>query len=171
MFRDIVMLIRDTGMRNKKELYQIQIENIDWKNRLLFLPESKSEEGRRAVVLTDRAFGILERRCRDEKGLLKKKGWVFPARKKTATNPFLTSIDKHYGEARARAGLPFDLKLYCGRHDYGTIVYQKTGNLALVMKAMGHKDVKSAMQYQHPELDLVRTVLNQENRPLAPNNG
>jgi hypothetical protein len=26
---------------------------------------------------------------------------------------------------------------------------------------MGHKDVKTAMQYQHPELDIVRTALNQ----------
>ena len=26
---------------------------------------------------------------------------------------------------------------------------------------MGHKDVKTAMQYQHPELEIVRAALNQ----------
>ena len=27
------------------------------------------------------------------------------------------------------------------------------------MKTMGHKDVKTAMQYQHPELEIVRAAL------------
>ena len=29
------------------------------------------------------------------------------------------------------------------------------------MKVMGHKDVKTAMKYQHPEIDIVRAALNQ----------
>jgi len=171
LFKDVVMLVRDSGMRNGKELYRIQIENIDWKNRAIYLPDSKSEEGRRLVPMTERAYEILQRRCRDKRGVLKHRGWVFPARRKTAKNPYLTSIHKHFEEAREKAGLPKDLVLYCGRHDYGTLVYQKTGNLAVVMKAMGHADVKSAMQYQHPELDIVRTVLNQENRSVTQVNG
>jgi len=35
----------------------------------------------------------------------------------------------------------------------------RTGNLAAVMKTMGHKDVKTAMQYQHPELEIVCAAL------------
>ena len=31
---------------------------------------------------------------------------------------------------------------------------------AAVMKTMGHKDVRTAMRYQHPELDIVREALN-----------
>jgi hypothetical protein len=31
------------------------------------------------------------------------------------------------------------------------------------MKTMGHKDVKTAMQYQHPELEIVRQALNHNN--------
>jgi len=38
-----------------------------------------------------------------------------------------------------------------------------TGNLAAVMKTMGHKDVRAAMQYQHPELEIVRAALNRAN--------
>ena len=34
----------------------------------------------------------------------------------------------------------------------------RTGNLAAVMKTMGHRDVKTAMHYQHPELDVVRAA-------------
>ena len=62
---------------------------------------------------------------------------------------------KQFREARALAGLPEDLVLYCGRHDYGTRVLKKTGNLAAVMKTIRHKDTKTAMQHQHPELEIV----------------
>jgi hypothetical protein len=35
----------------------------------------------------------------------------------------------------------------------------RTGNLAAVMRTMGHCDVKTAMHYQHPELEIVRAAL------------
>ena len=75
----------------------------------------------------------------------------------------LTDMAHQFRLAREEAGLPDDLVLYCGRHDYGTRVLSTTGNLAAVMKTMGHTDVKTAMQYQHPEIDIVRAALNQAN--------
>jgi len=35
----------------------------------------------------------------------------------------------------------------------------RTGNLAAVMRTMGHRNVKTAMQYQHPEIEVVRAGL------------
>jgi hypothetical protein len=35
----------------------------------------------------------------------------------------------------------------------------RTGNLAAVMKTTGHREVKTAMHYQHPELDVIRAAL------------
>ncbi len=67
-----------------------------------------------------------------------------------------------FREARRKAGLPEDLVLYRGRHDYGTRILKRTGNLAAVMRTMGHRDVKTAMQYQHPELGIVRAALDQD---------
>jgi site-specific recombinase XerD len=57
------------------------------------------------------------------------------------------------------AGLPKELVLYCARHDYGTRVLTRTGNLAAVMTTMEHRDVKTAMHYQHPALEIVRAAL------------
>ena len=51
LFRDIVILMRDTGMRNQRELYRMRIENLDWANRLIFVPDSNTPEGRRLVPL------------------------------------------------------------------------------------------------------------------------
>jgi len=69
------------------------------------------------------------------------------------------SIDHLFRAARQQANLPKALVLYCARHDYGTRVLMCTGNLAAVMKTMGHRDVKTALHYQHPELDVVRAAL------------
>jgi len=111
--------------------------------------------------MSDRVFEIFRRRCCDKNGVETKEGWMFPARRKNAKLPYLNSIAKHFAEAREKAGLPKNLVLYCGRHNFGTInmITARTGNLKAVMKVMGHKDLKAAMRYQHPELDIVRAAL------------
>ena len=154
LFSEITILVRDTGMRNERELYRIRIESIDWNNKVIFVPDSKTQEGRRMVPMSNRVLSVLKARCRS-----RREGWVFPS--KRSRSGHLTTVARLFREARAAAGLPEGLVLYCGRHDYGTRVLKKTGNLAAVMKTMGHKDVKTAMQYQHPELEIVRAALNQ----------
>lgn len=153
LFTDVVALVRDTGMRNERELYEIRIENIDFDRKMIFVPDSKTPAGRREVPLSDRAYGLLLSRCKG-----KTKGWVFPS--KRSKSGHLTTMAKQFRLARCKAGLSKELVLYCGRHDFGTRVYAKTGNLKAVMTVMGHKDVKTAMRYQHPDLEIVRSALN-----------
>lgn len=154
LFKDIVILMRDTGMRNERELYRVRIENIDWDNKVIFVPDSKTPDGRRTVPISDRTFDVLRSRCEG-----RREGWVFPSKRSKAGH--LTTMADHFRQARRKAGLPEDLVLYCGRHDFGTRVMRHTGNLKAVMLTMGHKDVKTAMRYQHPEVDVVRQALNQ----------
>ena len=154
--RDAIILMRDTGMRNERELYRTRIENIDWNGRVIFVPDSKTPNGRRLVPLTDRVLDLLLVRCGE-----RREGWLFPS--KRSKSGHLTTLAKRFREARKKAGLSESLVLYCGRHDYGTRVLKATGNLAAVMNMMGHKDVKTAMQYQHPEVELVRQALNHNN--------
>ena len=152
LFHDVVILMRDTGMRNQRELYRMRIENLHWENRLIFVPDSKTPEGRRLVPMSRRAFEVLRDRCGT-----KQEGWVFPSARSATGH--IGSIDRLFRQARLEAGLPKDLVLYCARHDYGTRILMRTGNLAAVMKTMGHRDVKTAMHYQHPELEIVRAAL------------
>jgi integrase len=104
--------------------------------------------------MSNRAFEILKTRSGT-----RREGWVFPS--KRTKSGHLTTMATKFREARRKAGLPEDLVLYCGRHDYGTRILKRTGNLAAVMRTMGHRDVKTAMQYQHPELEIVRAALDQ----------
>jgi integrase len=150
--KDILVIVRDTGMRNISEVCRMRIEHIDWHNHVIFNPKGKTPEARRSVPLSDRVLDLLMMPCAG-----KTVGWVFPSdRSKTG---HLTWINQQFARARAKAGLPKDLVMYCGRHDFGTYA----GNLAAVMKTMGHRDVKTAMQYQHLELESVRAVINDRN--------
>ena len=154
-FSDVVVLVRDTGMRNKKELFCARIEDIDWNNRVFFIRDSKTDNGRRFVPLSDRVLERLKVRCGE-----RREGWIFAA---FSASGHLRTVDKKFRQARLEAGLPEKLVLYCGRHDYGTRVLQGTGNLAVVMRTMGHGSPSTAMKYQHPELEQVRRVLNGTN--------
>jgi integrase len=130
LFRDIVILMRDTGMRNERELFRMRIENLDWQNRVIFVPDSKTAEGRRLVPMSGRVFAILRDRCD-----ARQEGWVFPS--KRSASGHLKLICNLFRKARNKAGLPKELVLYCARHDYGTRVLMRTGNLAAVMRTMG----------------------------------
>ena len=103
--------------------------------------------------MSDRVYELLRVRA-EGKG----EGWLFRSHRSKCGH--LTDLAKQSRTARAKAGLAKDLVLYCSRHDYGTRVLNNTGNLAAVMKTMSRKDVRTAMQYQHPELEIVRTALN-----------
>jgi len=39
-------------MRNARELYRMRVENIDWNNRVIFNPNSKTKKGRSASAPT-----------------------------------------------------------------------------------------------------------------------
>ena len=91
----------------------------------------------------------------------KRDGWLFPS--KRAAGGHLTTVAKQFREARRAAGLPEAMVLYCARHTFGTAVYEATGNLAMVMKVMGHADARTAMHYHHPTLDPIREAIDQRN--------
>src|SRR6201993_948020 len=96
LFRDIVILMRDTGMRNQRELYRMRIENLDWENRLIFVPDSKTPEGRRLVPMSRRTCEILRDRCGT-----RRIGWVFPSARSVSGH--ISSIDRLFRQARAKA--------------------------------------------------------------------
>ena len=112
LFRDILILMRDTGMRNERELLRMRIENLDWQTRVIFVPDSKTAEGRRLVPMSGRVFEILRNRCDT-----KQEGWVFPS--KRSASGHLRSICNLFRKARNKVGLPKELVFYCARHDYG----------------------------------------------------
>lgn len=69
-------------------------------------------------------------------------------------------VNRQWVRARKAAGLPEDLVLYCARHDYGSFVMSKTGNMKVVMDLLDHTDCRSALVYQHHGIEVARGLLN-----------
>lgn len=158
--------MRDTGMRNARELYCMRVENVDFDARTICTPNGKTVSGRRLIPMSSHLKQLL-----DACSAGRIAGWVWMSRYK----------GKHIGEgtvcrqwvrARQAAGLPRELVLHCTRRDFGSFVLAKTGNRKAVMNAMGHGEVKSAMVYQHPEGKIIRNARNARHlsRPAVPDN-
>ncbi|HUZ95213.1 MAG TPA: tyrosine-type recombinase/integrase [Edaphobacter sp.] len=152
--KDIIVVMRDTGMRNARELYRMRIENIDFDAHAITVPDSKTESGTRCVPLSDRVSEIL-RSC----SAGRTEGWVWQSRRK-GKHIGAAMVNRQWVRARQAADLPASLVLYCARHDYGSFVLSKTGNLKVVMDLMGQRDYRSALKYQHHEVDVARDLLN-----------
>jgi integrase len=149
--RDVLMIMRDSGMRNQKEVFTMRWEHLDWTNSRYFVYDSKSPKGRRFVPISPRVRQALLTRYSGQK-----EGWIFPS--KRAEYGHLTTVAKQFQKARKAAGLPKDLVLYCARHGFGTEMYRATKNLFAVMNVMGHAAVSTTMKYQHQDIDEVAAV-------------
>jgi integrase len=152
--KDIIVVMRDTGMRNARELYRMRVENIDYDAETITVPDSETESGTRTVPLTNRVHRILSSRC-----AARTEGWVWQSRYK-GKHIGAAMVNRQWVRAREAAGLPSNLVLYCARHDYGSFMLSKTGNLKVVMDLMGQRDYRAALNYQHHEIDVARDLLN-----------
>lgn len=152
--RDVLMIMRDSGMRNHKEVFTMRWEYVDWANDRYYVYESKTAKGRRYVPLSPRIKRALQARHKGQK-----EGWVFAT--KRAKCGHLTTVAKAFQKARTEAMLPKDLVPYCARHGFGTEMYRATKNLFAVMNVMGHAAVSTTMKYQHQNIDEVAAVASQ----------
>lgn len=152
--RDVLLIMLDTGMR-PSEVFRLRWENVNWETRTIFIPNGKTRNSRRFVPMSIRVCDALLVRCAG-----RREGWVFPSRSKAG---HLTTVAKPFSNARERAGLSRSLVLYAARHTFATHVLGATGNLAVVMRALGHSNAQTAMIYQHPSLETVRTAIDQRN--------
>lgn len=156
---DVVVITRDSGMRNHSEVCRMRWEYVNWDWSCYTNPEGKTIRAERTgIPLSSRVMEILRRRQLQQGA--PSGGWVFPSDSKTG---HLTTINSVFRKARRKAGLPETLVPYCGRHDFGTIAMVTTGDPKLVGALMGHKDTKTTMRYNHPpkeQVDRIRAVLN-----------
>ena len=80
----------------------------------------------------------------------------------------LTTVAKMFRISRKKGGLPNTVVLYSARHTFGTNLQERSKNLAVTMKAMGHSSPKTTMRYQHPEyVEVARKAINCRNATNA----
>lgn len=150
--RDVLTVILDTGMR-PSEVFRMRWEDINWGRGMIFIPHGKTRQSRRYIPMSERVTQALHFRRNGQT-----EGWVFPSDSVTG---HITTVGKAFAEARALAGLPREIVLYSARHTFATKLMGRTGDVSLVMRAMGHTNAQTTMIYQHPSLETVRDVMNE----------
>ena len=154
---DVAGIILDTGMR-PEEVFRMQVRQIDFTAKQIYIEKGKTRTSRRYVPLSDRCMEALRARTLG-KG---ENDWVFPS--KRSKSGHIVTVEKQFLAVRRAMGLDDRYVLYCARHTFGTMI-GATGNLKVVMQAMGHSDVKTTFRYQHPDLELIRNLVNGKNAP------
>ncbi len=173
--RDVLLIMLDTGMR-PQEVFRLRWEHVNWTEGTIFIPFGKTRNSRRYVPISQRLRVTLQERLLQalppkalhrlppsstiEEAAVGLTGWVFPARSKSG---HLTTVGLSWQAARKAAGLPSSVVLYSARHTFATHALAATGNLAAVMKAMGHSSAQTAMIYQHPGLEAIRKAMDEKN--------
>lgn len=155
--RDVLVIMLDTGMR-PQEVFRMRWEHVDWELGTIFVPYGKTQNSRRHVPLSQRVKDALVVRK------VEREGWVFPSHSRAG---HLTTVAKAFAEARQKANVSPEVVLYCARHTFATHALAATGNLAAVMKALGHSSAQTAMIYQHPSIEAIRQAIDSRNLAQA----
>src|SRR5205085_1738044 len=153
--RDVLLVMLDTGLR-PQEVFRMRWEHVNWQAKTIFNPFGKTRSSRRYVPMSERVMRALLVRHSGQS-----EGWAFPSKRSHCG--YLTTVASQFRRARKAAGLPRDVVLYCARHTFGTYALEATGNLAAVMKAMGHTNAQTTMIYQHPGIDSIRRAVETRN--------
>ena len=130
-------------------------EDVNWESHAIFIPHGKTKNSRRYVPLSERVkAALLERNSGQTEG------WIFPTPSKSG---HLETVQRQFVAARKTAGISTRIVLYCARHTFATQALASTGNLAAVMKALGHSNAQTTMIYQHPGIESIRLAVNERN--------
>lgn len=162
--RDVFLISQDSGLR-PDEVIRMRWDNVLWDKHLIFNPDGKTVKSRRHVPLSERVHDVLRGRAEGTSSQ-----WVFPSPRKKGAHISYFTIAKGMMIVRKKLALPKDLVLYSARHTFATDMLDRTGNLALVQKMLGHESILTTQRYLHPELKDVAQLVNQRNADNADEN-
>jgi integrase len=159
--RDVFLISQDTGLR-PDEVIRMRLENVLWDKGLIFNPDGKTPKARRHVPLSERVRRVLQDRAAGRTD-----GWVFPSPRKKGSPISYYTVAEGMKIVREKMALTKDLVLYSARHTFATDMLDRTGNLALVQKMMGHESILTTQRYLHPALKDVAQLVNERNAERA----
>jgi integrase len=128
-----IMLLLLTGAR-RNEITRAKWENVDWTQRVLRVPVSKSGKPR-TIALNTAAMAVLKSIPRDSAC-----PYIFPTRLIGVYNP--------WDRIRRRAGLA-DVRLHDLRHSFASLLVNQGVSLYVVQGLLGHASPRMTQRYAH----------------------
>ena len=128
-----IMLLLLTGAR-RREITLAKWEQVDWTQRVLRVPVSKSGKPR-TIALNTAAMAVLKSIPRDPAC-----PYIFPTRLIGVYNP--------WDRIRRRAGLA-DVRLHDLRHSFASLLVNRGVSLYVVQGLLGHASPRMTQRYAH----------------------
>ncbi len=130
----IIITALNTGMR-KSELLNLKWNNIDFKDKTIYLQDSKSGESAKIPMNID-VYNAL-------KSLKKASEYIF-----TFKNNKIADIKKGWYNAVKKSGIP-KIRFHDLRHTFGSRLVQNGVDIVTVKELMRHKTIEMTMRYTH----------------------
>ncbi len=140
--QDIARVILDTGMR-PEEVYRMEVENLDFQRRTIFIPFGKTRAAKRTIPMTDEVWELLKKRAVEARG-----HYVFPSPRKS--NGPIGGVREAHEAAIRRARVQEHFRLYDLRHTFATRFIAAGGDLPTLAAILGHTKIQMTMRYVHP---------------------
>ncbi len=152
----MILLLLTTGIRTS-ELINIESDNIDFKNLLIYLKFTKTKQARYVPILETVAHKLKE--------LIKLNDgskWLFPEKDSHITSLAVKSLLR-----RIKKALNIDvLSAHKLRHLYATTLLKQGCDIKSVSRLLGHKSIRMTERY----IDLTDTEIHEKNRLNNPLN-